>query len=161
MLNFSPAKMWTVTIPAVLALLLLHANFMEASKEQLRLRRPSFVSRQEERKIMLEVAKQADKYTGELELLGLGPLKFCDIREVSDTEDCDTYLEEVEQFLGTIGLIFETTPEVVTHGPVSLVVPMEAYKDDKTPEERLRTLNYEFQKYKMFLPRISEQQLKC
>ena len=150
MLNFSPAKMWTVTIPAVLALLLLHANFMEASKEQLRLRRPSFVSRQEERKIMLEVAKQADKYTGELELLGLGPLKFCDIREVSDTEDCDTYLEEVEQFLGTIGLIFETTPEVVTHGPVSLVVPMEAYKDDKTPEERLRTLNYEFQKYKMF-----------
>ena len=96
------------------------------------------------------MAKQADKYTGELELLGLGPLKFCDIREVSDTEDCDTYLEEVEQFLGTIGLIFETTPEVVTHGPVSLVVPMEAYKDDKTPEERLRTLNYEFQKYKMF-----------
>ena len=147
MLNFSPAKMWTVTIPAVLALLLLHANFMEASKEQLRLRRPSFVSRQEERKIMLEVAKQADKYTGELELLGLGPLKFCDIREVSDTEDCDTYLEEVEQFLGTIGLIFETTRGCYSR-PSIFGSSNGVYKDDKTPEERLRTLNYEFQKYK-------------
>ena len=52
---------------------------------------------------MLKVAKQADKYTGELELMGLGPLNFCDIREISDTEDCDVYLEEVEQFLHTIG----------------------------------------------------------
>ena len=38
-LNVSPAKMWTVTISGA-GPALIHANFMEASKEQLRLKDP-------------------------------------------------------------------------------------------------------------------------
>lgn len=115
-----------------------------------RIIKPSFVSAEEEKEIMLDVAKQAEIYTNELGEMGMGPANFCDIRETNDMTDCETYLEEVGEFFKTIKMIFDSTPKVITHGPISLVVPMKEYKKSKTPEDRLKILEEEYKKFVNF-----------
>ena len=105
------------------------------------------VSRESERHITVNHAKQIDRYYLEdLESQSHGPEHFCDIKHVSQ-DDCETYADELKNMHVSIRQMLTTKPEVMD-GPMTLLLPAPVYaqrpeklsNDLDTPLERLEKL---------------------